>query len=177
MAGWRRSDTKADQSSTKTTDTRLKGTRRKLSLVLITIVLNVLLWSALICIAASLYQIISDPFNTSSYAQVTLTIISVCELVFCGASVHRLRCIGPGDNWIYFLSYNFIIQAEAMGATTAIFVRHEEELFCSYPHSRLFVCTLVTDFRMEHDTGCKHTNLFAKGGWAPELGVRPDLQD
>ncbi|EUC34883.1 hypothetical protein COCCADRAFT_92301 [Bipolaris zeicola 26-R-13] len=76
MAGRGRSGSNADQSSTTTIEARLKGTRRKISLVFITVILNVLLWSAIICIAASLYQIISDPFNTSSYAQVGLTIIS-----------------------------------------------------------------------------------------------------
>ncbi|EUC46785.1 hypothetical protein COCMIDRAFT_91997 [Bipolaris oryzae ATCC 44560] len=76
MAGRGRSGSNADQSSTTTTEAHLKGTRRKISLVFITVILNILLWSAIICIAASLYQIISDPFNTSSYAQVALTIIS-----------------------------------------------------------------------------------------------------
>ncbi|EMD92352.1 hypothetical protein COCC4DRAFT_69719 [Bipolaris maydis ATCC 48331] len=87
MAGRGRSGSNADQASTTTTETHLKGTRRKISLVFITVILNILLWSAIVCIAASLYQIVSDPFNTSSYAQVALTIISA--LVTIGYTIYH----------------------------------------------------------------------------------------
>ena len=142
MAGRGRSGSNADQSSTTTTEARSKGTRRKISLVFITVILNILLWSAIICIAASLYQIISDPFNTSSYAQVALTIISVCGLQSLGTHDHILIYIGPSDDWIHHLSLDSFTEAKAMGAATAILGRHEKEFYCSYSYSRINVCTL-----------------------------------
>lgn len=163
MAGRGRSGSNADQASTTTTETHLKGTRRKISLVFITVILNILLWSAIVCIAASLYQIVSDPFNTSSYAQVALTIISVCDFQSLSMHDHILICVGPSDDWIYHLSFDSFTQAKTMGTTTAILGRYEKEFYCSYSYSRIDVCALVVDFWLGHDTGRKHTCLFANG--------------
>ncbi|EOA84177.1 uncharacterized protein SETTUDRAFT_180236 [Exserohilum turcica Et28A] len=81
MAGRGSSDSQADQTPEKTTGTRARRTRRKLCLVVITILLNVLLYSALLCIAASVYQIISDPRDTSIYTQVALDTTSALATV------------------------------------------------------------------------------------------------
>jgi hypothetical protein len=52
--------------------------RRKVTLICITLLLNVLIWSAIICLVTSLYQIISDPRDTTNIAPVVLTLTSVC---------------------------------------------------------------------------------------------------
>lgn len=62
-----------------------------------------------------------------------------------------------------------------MGTTTAILGRHEKEFYCSYSYSRINVRTLAADFRLGHDTGRKHTCLFANGTRARQLGIRPHL--
>jgi hypothetical protein len=52
--------------------------RRKITLVLITLLLNVLIWSAFICLVTSLYQIVTDPHDTTNIAPVVLNVTSVC---------------------------------------------------------------------------------------------------
>jgi len=65
-------------SETKTVKTNLRIPRRKVTLICITLLLNVLLWSAIICLVTSLYQIISDPQDMTNVAPVVLTLTSVC---------------------------------------------------------------------------------------------------
>jgi hypothetical protein len=67
--------TKADF---KTVETKRRIPRRKITLVLITVLLNALIWSALICLVASLCQIISDQRDPTNIAQVVLNLTSVC---------------------------------------------------------------------------------------------------
>lgn len=115
MAGRGSSDSQADQTPEKTTGTRARRTRRKLCLVVITILLNVLLYSALLCIAASVYQIISDPRDTSIYTQVALDTTSVCRLHSYNTKQHGLRTPGFGHGRIHFGPYNRLTEAEIMG--------------------------------------------------------------
>ncbi|OAL46887.1 hypothetical protein IQ07DRAFT_614102 [Pyrenochaeta sp. DS3sAY3a] len=51
----------------------IKIPRRKFTLITITFLLNVLLWSALICLITSIYQIASDPKDSNNIAPVVLT--------------------------------------------------------------------------------------------------------
>jgi hypothetical protein len=60
-------------------DISIKTSRRKLNLVAITILLNVLLWSSLVCLIASIYQIASDPRDATNVAPVVLTSTSVSK--------------------------------------------------------------------------------------------------
>ncbi|PSN74742.1 hypothetical protein BS50DRAFT_22922 [Corynespora cassiicola Philippines] len=50
--------------------------RRKLTLIAITVLLNVLLWSSVICLSLSIYQFASNPSDTDSVASEVLTLVS-----------------------------------------------------------------------------------------------------
>lgn len=63
---------------TKTVDSP-RTSRRKITLICITLLLNVLMWSAIICLVTSLYQIISDPRDKTNITPVVLTLTSVCS--------------------------------------------------------------------------------------------------
>jgi hypothetical protein len=85
MAGSDTSSSEAKQplnkieSKTNAIDISIKIPRRKLNLVTITILLNVLLWSSLICLIASIHQIVSDPGDATNVAPVVLTSTSVSK--------------------------------------------------------------------------------------------------
>ncbi|KAF1848092.1 uncharacterized protein K460DRAFT_384303 [Cucurbitaria berberidis CBS 394.84] len=51
----------------------IKVPRRKFTLITISFLLNVLLWSSLICLGISIYQVASDPKDTNNIAPVVLT--------------------------------------------------------------------------------------------------------
>ncbi|KAI5375903.1 hypothetical protein J4E82_005381 [Alternaria postmessia] len=68
-------------SETKTVKTSLRIPRRKVTLICITLLLNVLLWSAIICLVTSLYQIISDPQDITNVAPVVLTLTSALTTI------------------------------------------------------------------------------------------------
>ncbi|KAH7396196.1 hypothetical protein BKA66DRAFT_259519 [Pyrenochaeta sp. MPI-SDFR-AT-0127] len=51
----------------------IKIPRRKLTLITITLLLNILLWSSLVCLATSFYQVASDPKDMTNIALVVLT--------------------------------------------------------------------------------------------------------
>jgi hypothetical protein len=65
------------EPKTNAIDITIKIPRRKLNLVTITFLLNVLLWSSLICLITSIYQLASDPKDTTNITPVVLTSISV----------------------------------------------------------------------------------------------------
>ncbi|KAF2851884.1 hypothetical protein T440DRAFT_46451 [Plenodomus tracheiphilus IPT5] len=62
-------------------DSSTRFPRRLLTLVTITILLNTLLWSSIICLAVSIYQIVSDPNDVTSIAPVVLTSTSALATV------------------------------------------------------------------------------------------------
>lgn len=51
--------------------------RRQVTLVAITVLLNVLLWSSLICLATTIYQIAARPDDTTNIPSAVLLITSV----------------------------------------------------------------------------------------------------
>lgn len=51
--------------------------RRQLTLITITTLLNLLLWSSITCLATSIYQVASDSKDTTNIAPVVLTTTSV----------------------------------------------------------------------------------------------------
>jgi hypothetical protein len=85
MAGSDTSSSEAKQPlnklepKTNAIDISIKISRRKLNLVAITILLNILLWSSIICLIASIYQIASDPGDATNVAPVVLTSTSVSK--------------------------------------------------------------------------------------------------
>ena len=93
--------------------------RRKVTLIIITVLLNTLAWSALISLIASIVQIASDPTDTTSIAPVVLTSTSVCVHTFCSTKHHKLRILDSNNICICFPSHVFLLQAEDMGTTTA----------------------------------------------------------
>ncbi|KAF1935609.1 hypothetical protein EJ02DRAFT_120007 [Clathrospora elynae] len=60
---------------------KIKITRRQLTLIAITVLLNLLLWSSLICLATSIYQIVSDPKDMTNIAPVVLTSTSALATI------------------------------------------------------------------------------------------------
>jgi hypothetical protein len=54
--------------------------RRKLTLITITTLLNVLHWGSIICFFASIYQITSSPHDLTSIPSEVLTLVSVSSL-------------------------------------------------------------------------------------------------
>jgi hypothetical protein len=69
------------EPKTNAIDITIMVPRRKLNLVTITFLLNVLLWSSLLCLITSVYQVAADPKNTTNIAPVVLTSTSVNTLV------------------------------------------------------------------------------------------------
>ncbi|KAF1830515.1 hypothetical protein BDW02DRAFT_98406 [Decorospora gaudefroyi] len=55
--------------------------RRKLTLITITLLLNILLWSSFVCLVVCVYQIASDPKDTSNIAPVVLTTTSALATI------------------------------------------------------------------------------------------------
>ncbi|CAO2647346.1 Nn.00g082680.m01.CDS01 [Neocucurbitaria sp. VM-36] len=82
MAGSDGSSSGADQPPSKfdvktiAINISIKIPRRKVTLITITLLLNVLLWSSLICLVVSIYQVATDPKDTTNIAPVVLTSIS-----------------------------------------------------------------------------------------------------
>jgi hypothetical protein len=62
-------------------DVRIKIPRRKITLIAITLLLNVLHWGSLICLFASIYQIASTPNDRTSIPSETLSLTSVSYTV------------------------------------------------------------------------------------------------
>jgi len=83
MAGSDSGSSGADPPSSRSQDrptifddnTRLS--RRLFTLVTITILLNTLLWSSVLCLGSSIYQVASDSHDVTNIAPVVLTSISV----------------------------------------------------------------------------------------------------
>ncbi|KAI8933064.1 hypothetical protein NX059_009709 [Plenodomus lindquistii] len=57
-------------------DPNTRFPRRLLTLVTITALLNALLWSSIVCLASSIYQVASDPSDVTNIAPVVLTLTS-----------------------------------------------------------------------------------------------------
>lgn len=68
------------EATTITIKINTKLPRRQLTLIAITFLLNVLLWSSLICFITSLYQIASDPDDSTNIPSEVLTLTSVSRL-------------------------------------------------------------------------------------------------
>ena len=65
------------EDKSKTISININVPRRKLTLIAITSLLNILLWSSVICIATSVYQVASDPRDITNIAPVVMTMTSV----------------------------------------------------------------------------------------------------
>jgi hypothetical protein len=64
-----------------------KRSRRQLTLIAITLLLNVLLWTSIICFIIAIYQFASDAKDTNSIPSKVLTLTSVSV----SSHVHVLR--------------------------------------------------------------------------------------
>jgi hypothetical protein len=85
---------------------------RKLTLLTITLLLNTLLWSSIICIIACIFQVVSDPDDKTNIAPVVLTLTSV------GTDLHldvlSLIITGICDDLLYYHSYCLLTEAANM---------------------------------------------------------------
>ena len=77
-----RAEQVADQSEKKSIAIiiSIKIPRRKITLIIITVLLNVLHWSSIICLSTSIYQITANPDDTTSIPSEVLTLTSVRDL-------------------------------------------------------------------------------------------------
>lgn len=69
---------KSEALTTITIKINTKIPRRQLTLVAITVLLNVLLWSSLICLITTVFQIASEPDDTTNIPSEVFTLTSVC---------------------------------------------------------------------------------------------------
>lgn len=94
-SGSSRADLPASRSQDRPTivDDNARLPRRMFTLLAITVLLNTLLWSSVVCFGSSIYQVASDPHDVTNIAPVVLTSISVgvfYDNVKASADPHRL---------------------------------------------------------------------------------------
>ncbi|KAL6702623.1 hypothetical protein ACN47E_001292 [Coniothyrium glycines] len=76
------SDIKKIEIKTAIVNIDVKIPRRKLTLISITLLLNVLFWSSIFCVIASIFQAVADPNDTTNIAPVVLTLTSAFATIF-----------------------------------------------------------------------------------------------
>jgi hypothetical protein len=94
----------------------VKIPRRKVTLITITLLLNILHWSSIICLFASIYQITSSPHDVTSIPSETMTLTSVRLYKVVVTSLHLYLSTGTRNDNIRIPPHHNILQAEDMGA-------------------------------------------------------------
>lgn len=85
--------------------------QRQLSLLAISIILNTLLWSSVVCAIVALFQLASDSTDHTNILPGVLTLVSVSNIVILkGVSVD---CSGYCDDCIYYCAHNILSQAKS----------------------------------------------------------------
>jgi hypothetical protein len=129
----------------------IKIPRRKVTLITITLLLNILHWSSIICLFASIYQFTSSPHDATSIPSETMTLTSVSYYKVGSSSMHLHLRTGSCNDIVYMPSYHNIPQAEYMGAATKRDCGDQENIIYRSPLRHLIVRLLASDLWLEHD--------------------------
>jgi hypothetical protein len=129
----------------------IKIPRRKVTLITITLLLNILHWSSIICLFASIYQFTSSPHDTTSIPSETMTLTSVRYYKVTSNSMHSYLLTGSCNDIVYMPSYHNIPQAEYLGAATETDCGNQENIIYCSPLCHLIMRLLASDLWLEHD--------------------------
>jgi hypothetical protein len=158
---------KEDETITITTRHRIP--RRKLTLGAITLLLNIILWSSMICLITAAIQIASVPNVAGVF---TLTSVSHPDL---GRLRRKLTCAGIGNTTIYSPAYDHLREAAGMGQPETTPARRREDVShcCSRRHRSMRL--LALDLWLEHDRRCAKAYMPARWTWSKSVGGWDDL--
>jgi hypothetical protein len=165
---------KEPETTTSTFKIYTKLPRRQLTLIAITVLLNVLLWTSLICLVTTVHQIAVRPDDTTNIPSEVLTLTSVSALppVF----LHRvLTYLVPCYSSIHCSTYYILPEAKDMEASEAASINRQEDILYRRPRRCLVVHSLALDLRLEHDHCRSPASMSTCRTWPFELGGRPNV--
>lgn len=123
---------KSEAATITITPTRRKIPRRQLTLIIITVCLNVLLWSSIFSLIASLYFVGADPGDVTMLAS-------------------QVQCAGPCVHILHYPPLRRIAKTEDMVRETTSEIAARENLLHSNPTCSNTLHTMASDLRLEFD--------------------------
>jgi hypothetical protein len=151
-----------------------KFPRRKITLLAITFLLNVLHWGSLICLFTSVYQIASTPNDRTSIPSEVLSLTSVSYTVRLLSA--QLTHTGGCNNIIYLLPFCNFIQAEDLDPSAkALFSDQEDILYC-HPLLHRIVRSLAHNSGLGPYYRGTSANMSVRGTRSASLGDWHNMQ-
>jgi hypothetical protein len=96
----------------------VKIPRRKATLITITLLLNILHWSSIVCLSTSIYHIASHPNDYTSMPSEVLTSASVSLRNLCVFTESELTSVGNSHNLVRLPAHDRLDQAEDLDTPT-----------------------------------------------------------